>query len=431
MPTPRTPRSPARRARLVALALAGVVVAASGAPATVGAQEGGGASEEAAVEGTVEGTATVAPVSAVDAALADLDPALRTIRVEGERFARAEAELLGLETTLRESRATIERSEAELARLGDVRLELRRTIDDERARRLAAGRDAGSARRHLAELAVAAYVSGGVGGDPLPADGEATTASGRRRVLVSAVDDDLRSRSERADQELAAATRAVLEARADLVRVVDEVAANTDAIEAARRAIADAEPRVPAAQEAYREARLEATVAGADFSLVAYDAYRRAAATISAESPTCAVPWSVLAGIGRVESRHGTFGGGRLDADGDTTRRIIGVALDGGDGVALVGDTDGGALDGDGVHDRAVGPMQFIPSTWRSVARDGDLDGRADPHNLYDAALTAAAYLCRSGGGLERALLSYNASGTYVREVLAHRSAYDRLGLPG
>jgi membrane-bound lytic murein transglycosylase B len=75
--------------------------------------------------------------------------------------------------------------------------------------------------------------------------------------------------------------------------------------------------------------------------------------------------------------------------------------------------------------------MQFIPSTWRIVARDGDLDGRADPHNLYDAALAAAEYLCRADGGLEGALLSYNASGAYVREVLAHRRAYAALGLPG
>ena len=91
------------------------------------------------------------------------------------------------------------------------------------------------------------------------------------------------------------------------------------------------------------------------------------------------------AGISRVEGHHGTYGGAQPLADGDLTRPIIGIALTGASGTAVVGDSDGGALDGDPVHDRAVGPMQFIPQTWRRFQQDGDGDGDTDPQNLYDA----------------------------------------------
>ena len=59
-------------------------------------------------------------------------------------------------------------------------------------------------------------------------------------------------------------------------------------------------------------------------------------------------------------------------------------------GFAAIADTDGGALDGDARWDHAVGPMQFIPSTWQLAGRDGNGDGTADPFNIDDAALSAA-----------------------------------------
>jgi membrane-bound lytic murein transglycosylase B len=58
-----------------------------------------------------------------------------------------------------------------------------------------------------------------------------------------------------------------------------------------------------------------------------------------------------------------------LLANGDTTRPIYGIPLDGRDGVAVVRDTDHGKLDGDPNFDRAVGPMQFIPSTWGTTTQ--------------------------------------------------------------
>ena len=130
---------------------------------------------------------------------------------------------------------------------------------------------------------------------------------------------------------------------------------------------------------------------------VALRAYEAATASLAASDPGCALPWWLLAGIGRVESNHGRFAGAVLLEDGTSSPPVIGIPLDGREGVALIRDSDDGLLDGDTTYDRAVGPMQFIPTTWAGWQSDGDGDGRADPHDVHDAALAAGRYLC--GGG--------------------------------
>lgn len=144
---------------------------------------------------------------------------------------------------------------------------------------------------------------------------------------------------------------------------------------------------------------------------------------------SCHMSVSLLAAIGEVES--GSLRGRGITSDHRVYPPVYGPALDG-NGFASIRDTDGGALDNDTVWDRAVGPMQFIPGTWRAYGTDGDGDGRADPQNVYDATASAARYLCLGGrdlataSGLRSAILSYNYSEQYLATVLGWKEAYER-----
>ncbi|MER7938743.1 MULTISPECIES: lytic transglycosylase domain-containing protein [unclassified Streptomyces] len=157
------------------------------------------------------------------------------------------------------------------------------------------------------------------------------------------------------------------------------------------------------------------------------DAYKRAEAELRDSKPGCNLPWQLLAAIGKVES--GQARGGDVDAEGTTLHRILGPQLDG-NGFALIKDTDGGQYDGNSQYDQAVGPMQFIPSTWAWAGRDGNGDGVKDPNNVYDAALAAGHYLCRYDWDLSvqadmnRAILSYNGSQEYLNLVLSWYEFY-------
>lgn len=135
------------------------------------------------------------------------------------------------------------------------------------------------------------------------------------------------------------------------------------------------------------------------------------------------LPWQVLAGIGWVESRHGEDR--VVGADGDVLPAIVGPAIDGRAGFARIFDAqspDGWA--------HARGPMQFLTTTWRGIARLGPTrppGAKPSIDNVFDAAETAAAYLCANApsvGELSAAIKQYNHSDAYVRQVLAKAAEY-------
>jgi hypothetical protein len=114
------------------------------------------------------------------------------------------------------------------------------------------------------------------------------------------------------------------------------------------------------------------------------------------------VPWTVLAGIGAIETDHG-----RSSAPG--------------------------VHSGLNAYGCCAGPMQFnltdgSPSTWQRYRIDGDADGVLDPYDPADAIASAAHYLRTllraAGGDVAEAIGGYNHSAAYVADVLAHARAY-------
>lgn len=227
-----------------------------------------------------------------------------------------------------------------------------------------------------------------------------------------------------------------LESWGSQLRRADETLAASEAeLRAATSAVDALTAEAQELREGMERERPETVVADSDLPFNALDAYWRAANTLAASQPACRLPWWLLAGVGRSESNHARSGGSQMTADGTLTAPVIGIALDGTNSTRAIADTDLGLLDRDVFWDRAVGPMQFIPGTWRRWGVDGNGDGAADPQNMYDAALAAGRLLC-SGGPVEsipamRATLRrYNNSPAYVDLVMERAIDYSRLAVP-
>ncbi|HKY17017.1 MAG TPA: lytic murein transglycosylase [Microthrixaceae bacterium] len=292
------------------------------------------------------------------------------------------------------------------------------TVDGlDAAERDAAARGA-ETRAELRDASVAAYVSGSAHGSLTVALGAVDITDAQARLTYfDSINDDLRrsadtwerSRSRLSDRSGQAAERHG--------QVIARVQWATDARSAATA-------RWEAAQAELGQAT---TAAGVAPSLVpgipdrVLDAYVRAAQLAAFSDPGCRIRWWGLAAIGRTESGHA--GGRAIGADGKVSPAILGPVLDGAGPFARIADTDGGVLDGNTTYDRALGPTQFIPSTWRSLGLDASGDGVADPQNIYDSAYSTARYLCAAArplpmdteAGFLDAAYSYSHSSTYPR----------------
>jgi hypothetical protein len=194
-------------------------------------------------------------------------------------------------------------------------------------------------------------------------------------------------------------------------------------------------PELPAPKELaptpeYQPSILPGAMTVTGIPAQALAAYKRAATLVDAADPGCRIDWALIAAIGKVESNHGRYGGNGIDKDGTVRPGIYGIPLNGQNATAVIKDTDGGAFDRDSTWDRAVGPMQFIPGTWRTVGVDANGDGRKDPQNIVDASTATAVYLCSGPGdlsttpGARAAVLRYNQSDAYADQVLAIAAGY-------
>ena len=184
-------------------------------------------------------------------------------------------------------------------------------------------------------------------------------------------------------QDAAAGAQQLLAAATNLLARLSATARALRSAQAAAAALAAAQQAAAA-----QSARLAGAVGPVTALTMPSDferAYRRAGGTCPG------LRWTLLAAIGQVESGHGRN-----------------------EGPSSAG---------------AIGPMQFLPSTFAQYAVDGDGDGVTDPWDVADAVPTAARYLCASGAaggtpaGVQAALFSYNHAQWYVDLVLTTEQA--------
>jgi len=280
-------------------------------------------------------------------------------------------------------------------------------VDDETA----AAQQRRARAAHSAQVR-AVYVAGGGAGltasvlsalSPDEALWRASTADRVFATVLSDSQDQVLTETERADRtrRRAIAADAATQAQATALNSLQKRATTAaSALNNAQQTLArlDGEARqaaaaresarqIAAAQAAAAAATRKAmgTVTALGIPAEYQQAYRAAALTCPG------MTWTLLAGVGQVETGHGR--NNHMSSAG------------------------------------AIGPMQFMPRTFASYGVDGDHDGVLDAWDPEDAIFSAAHYLCVSGAeggsaaGVHAALLAYNHAEWYVDLVLAAEQA--------
>ena len=366
-----------------------------------------------------------------------LDPDLGGVAVDTPLFRRSLEAYRATTRHLAEARATEAGAVGQLAELDAAQARLVGQLNQATRRKEKSDARLAALRDTLEHIAVNDYMRGeSVTGADLDLDLESSTDFRRQRVVLKTVRATQLAEAHDNSDVVRRMSDIILTSQAELDDVRARIVTTTGTRDQARADQRRDEAQLVTDVKTLADARMTGDIAGLDFPIVVLDAYYKAAKRMRTDSPSCRIRWTLVAAISRTEGRHGTYDGSSVDADGNTTKPILGIALDGSNNTAAVADSDGGELDGDPTTDRAVGPMQFIPSTWKRWGRDGNGDGKIDPHNMYDAALGAAAYLCYFGPGLdtdagiEGSVIHYNVSEEYVALVLSRAKAYDELSLP-
>lgn len=321
--------------------------------------------------------------------------------------------------------ATVELT-VRLAKQRASKVELTAQIDQAQVELGSAAEDKVEASDGLKNYALSSFRDSGA---PLLLDtlttGEVDDSLGLRRQIeadLSATESSARATHEQHQDDVDRLNRS----RVELIAALD---LNAETLKETERRIIELEANIETLVPTLVDEVLLAPVHGLPFPVVVLDAYYRAQLQTAQSKPQCAVSWSQLAGIGKVETIHGTYQGRVVSQDGRTSTPILGPELNG-DPFLAISDSDGGLLDNNTVWDHAVGPMQFIPTSWELYGADGNGDGIKDPHNMYDATLAASNHLCGSRSQLSdsnnftAALLGYNRSTSYGVSVKAYATAY-------
>ena len=175
----------------------------------------------------------------------------------------------------------------------------------------------------------------------------------------------------------------------------------------------------------------EQRAAALEIPVTALEAYGYAARVAEVENPKCHIAWTTLAGIGQVESHHGTYRDATLFPNGDVTSADQGCASrrhqrhhahrrQRGQTGPTASRARRGRWDRCSSFPRPGGYTGWTPTTTASSARTTS----TTPHSRRRAICVGAERISPHPRGWITALWAYNDSDVYARAVRDWATAY-------